>query len=187
MIVRESSKQNFYPDFTLMKDESDNSKIAVDIKTTYRNFKKDGSWSSSFTLGGYTSFLRHDTKNIEFPYSHYQKDYIIGFIYSRVAVGGGTKFYRLIDREQVSSPLRDVEWFVQEKYRIAGERAGSGNTTNIGSVVRNSVEGFAVGDGPFAILGEEVFVDYWRNYGRTKATRPFNNLKEYFAWYEGGK
>lgn len=77
-----------------------------------------------------------------------------------------------------------MEFFVQEKYRISGERAGSGNTANIGSVSRASVEEFAVGNGPFAELGEGVFEEYWRNYGRTKETRSYNSLAEYHRWKE---
>lgn len=44
--VYEPEQQNFYPDFTLMRDEEDTEKIAIDIKSTYRNFRKDRSWTA---------------------------------------------------------------------------------------------------------------------------------------------
>ena len=52
--------------------------------------------------------------------------------------------------------------FVQEKWRIAIDRPGSGNTKNIGSV--SSIEDLINGNGTFAGLGENVFDDYWINY-----------------------
>jgi hypothetical protein len=183
LLVREPDQQNYYPDFTLMQDESDNEKIAIDVKSTYRDISRRGTWRAGFTLGSYTSFLRNNTKNILFPYDQYTKDFIIGFIYTRTLIGE-EHFFSLSDREQITCPYVDVEWFIQEKYRISGERAGSGNTTNIGSIIASSVEDFAAGNGPFADAGEEVFLDYWRNYGRTAATREYSNLSEYYAWKE---
>ena len=73
-------------------DESDNQKIAVDVKTTYRRFTAGGTWKAGFTLGSYTSFMRRNTKNIVFPYERYAKHYIIGFIYTRVEVGESKVF-----------------------------------------------------------------------------------------------
>ena len=157
--VHEPEAQNFYPDFTLMTDAGDAQKIAVDVKSTYRNFRPDGkSWVAGFTLGSYTSFLRKETKNIAFPHSQYAKHYIVGFIYTRTG-DTGKHFYALKDKG-IPCPIADVEFFVCEKYQIAGLRAGSGNTTNIGSIVGTSVEDFAKGSGPFAEVGEQVFLDY---------------------------
>ena len=184
LVVREPVQQNYYPDFTLMRDESDNRKIAVDVKTTYRRFTADGTWKAGFTLGSYTSFMRRNTKNIVFPYELYAKHYIIGFIYTRVEVGE-SKVFTLEKRKKAEPPYGDVEWFVQEKHRIAGERAGSGNTTNIGSIAASSNEEFAAGNGPFAEAGEEVFLDYWRNYAPLAADRMYNNLLEYYEWRDG--
>ena len=178
-IVREPAQQNYYPDFTLMRNESDIRRIAVDVKTTYRRFTADGTWNAGFTLGSYTSFMRNKTKNILFPYDEYARHYVIGFIYTR-RDAGGQNIVALEERERAVCPFSDVEWFVQEKHRIAGERAGSGNTTNIGSIVASSTEAFTAGNGPFAQVGEEVFLDYWRNYGALAATRAYNNLAEYY-------
>ena len=151
------------------------------MKTTYRRFTSGGQWRASFTLGSYTSFLRNGTKNIVFPYSDYARHYVIGFVYTRRQEVSQDVF-TLGELEDATCPYTDVEWFVQEKHRIAGERPGSGNTTNIGSIVASSVEEFAAGNGPFARPGEDVFLDYWRNYGPTAATRAYKNVAEYYSW-----
>ena len=180
--VHEPSQQNFYPDFTLMRDTHDKNKSAIDVKSTYRHFKSDGSWTASFTLGSYTSYLRNETKNIAFPYSDYQSEYVIGFVYSRTVPVNDTDVYSLDNRDAAPCPFTNVEYFVQEKYRIAGWTPGSGNTTNIGSIVGSSISDFAEGCGPFAKLGEEVFKDYWRNYTQRRQGRPYSNLEEYLEW-----
>lgn len=167
LLVHEPVQQNFYPDFTLMKNEEDVSKVAVDVKSTYRNFRKGGSWTAKFTLGSYTSFLRNETKNIAFSYSQYAEHYIIGFIYSRTELGQEARTYTFENRQEVPCPFFDVEFFVQEKHRIASEHPGSGNTANIGSITGSSIEDFEAGNGPFAASGERAFENYWRNYGKT--------------------
>ncbi len=179
LVMSEPTKQNHYPDFTLMRDVNDNEKIAVDVKTTYRDVRPSGSWKASFTLGSYTSYIRNGTKNISFPFSSYAKHYIIGFVYTRrVIAQGGQHIYTIANRGDIAGPMEDIEYFVQEKYRIASDRPGSGNTTNIGSIETSSVSAFAQGEGPFAHLGEDVFLDYWRNYGSGTFTR----LSAYHSW-----
>lgn len=179
LTVFEPEAQNFYPDFTLMTDPKDPAKIAVDVKSTYRNFRWGNRWTASFTLGSYTSFLVNEAKNIAFPYSQYVKHYVIGFIYTRAiaaqpaaGVEDPKRVFTVDERSDIASPIRDVDYFVQEKYRIAGKRAGSGNTTNIGSIVGTSVGDFASGNGPFAESGEEAFLVYWRSYGVNKTRGP---------------
>jgi hypothetical protein len=80
--------------------------------------------------------------------------------------------------------VRDFTFFVQEKYKIAADRPGSGNTKNIGSVTK--IEDLVNGKGPFSKLGEKVFDDYWMYYlakDMAKAVdldrSPYKNLKEY--------
>lgn len=48
LLLVEPEKQNHYPDFTLMRDESDKENIALDVKTTYR---KGGQTRFDYTLG----------------------------------------------------------------------------------------------------------------------------------------
>lgn len=181
--VYQPIQQNYYPDFTLMKSAEDTKKIAIDIKTTYRNFLKDGTWNAKFTLGSYASFMRNETKNIAFPYSHYKKHYIIGFIYTREEIDD-IHMFRIEDRHKVTYPIKDVEYFCQEKYKIASDITGSGNTENIGSITATSINEFINGIGPFAKLGEDVFHDYWVNFPRYREAGRYRNLDGYFKWKE---
>ena len=73
---------------------------------------------------------------------------------------------------------------MQEKWKIAADRPGSGNTKNIGSV--NKIEDLVNGNGTFVNLGEKFFNDYWMYYLTTdmakKAELPkpyYTNLTEY--------
>lgn len=167
--VREPDKQNVYPDFTLYADEKDQKKIAIDVKTTYRVKKED---TFSYTLGGYTSFIRpgNEKKNIVYPFNEYAAHWVIGFVYDRVAQkkAAANKVYELKDYADIPLPFENVEYFVQEKWRISGASAGSGNTTNIGSI-EGRLDDFRQGRGPFS--SEDEFLAYWRGYGRTAADR----------------
>lgn len=164
----EEAPQTVYPDFTFLKKKDDKNKIAIDIKTTYRKFNsKHKLMPFNFTLGSYTSFIRNDTKNILYPYSQYCEHWIIGFLYTRNLPPGNICVFKIDDFECIHSPYKNVEFFVQEKYKIAGLRPGSGNTTNIGSIKSAKVEDFKKGLGPFAKRGERAFLDYWRKYKKS--------------------
>ena len=173
----ETAKQTKYPDFTLMRDAADPAKIAIDIKTTYRRANN----CALFTLGSYTSFLRNNTKNITYPYNTYAKHWILGFVYRR-AEAEESRVVPLADRESTRCPYQDVEWFVQEKYKIAGLVPGSGNTANIASIDTANVDDFRRGRGPFAKLGEEYFRDYWKNYSLPKIAKAYSTIKGFEQW-----
>ncbi len=178
MTVWEAQSQNYYPDFTLMENEADIKKIAVDVKTTYRSHKSS---KVSFTLGGYTSFIRQERKNIEFPYSQYAEEWVIGFIYERKSLENPPHLYELERLDEIPLPFENVSWFVAQKWKIAGDRAGSGNTANIGSI-SGYLDDFRNESGPFH--SKEEFLDYWRNYGRTAYERDgkYKNLTEFRSW-----
>ncbi|MDM0611607.1 type II restriction endonuclease [Clostridium perfringens] len=177
--------QTTYPDFTLSKYKKDGSvkeRIAVDIKTTYKkyNAKKEPS-KIGFTLGSYGSFIRNNTKNILFPYNTYDSHYVVGFLYDRVDDAKEGDIYD--ENDDVIVPYTNVEYFVQEKHKIAGEKPGSGNTENIGSIASNNIDDYVEGNGIFSLLGEEIFNDYWRNYPKNRAqNKEFTNIKEYIEW-----
>ena len=178
MVVREAKAQNYYPDFTLMKNEAEQ-KIAVDVKTTYRSHERS---KFSFTLGGYTSFIRDETKNIEFPYSQYAEEWVIGFIYKRkFHEDAPNHIYELERLDEIPLPFENVSWFVARKWKIAGDRAGSGNTANIGSIL-GDLDDFRNEAGPFQ--SKEEFLEYWRNYERTASEREgkYKNLAEFRRW-----
>jgi len=174
----EPTVQNHYPDFTFHKGEKVGGKIAVDVKTTYRRHNGD---RFSYTLGGYTSFIRpgNETKNIVFPFDHYAEHWVIGFVYNRIGnkKAQSEHLYSVDQLNEIALPFENVEVFVQEKWRISSDRAGSGNTTNIGSI-NGTIADFRAGNGPFE--SEAEFLEYWRSYGRTKADRKnFSNLDEF--------
>jgi Restriction endonuclease EcoRV. len=159
--VFEAEKQNHYPDFTICTGSSCKQKIAVDVKTTYRKRNK----TFRFTLGSYTSFIRGTgTKNILFPFTDYAEHWVIGFAYDRV----GTKkaqaehMFDVGSIEEIPTPFDNVEYFLQEKWKIASKTPGSGNTANIGSIT-GSIQEFRDGGSVFA--SEEEFLAYWRSYG----------------------
>ena len=182
LLLYEPEKQNYYPDFTLAQNRGDRRKIAVDVKTTYKNDKDD---HFSYTLGGYTSFLRNPTKNILFPYDEYHQHWIIGFVYRRLDQNDADAHvvYNTDDVANIPVPFTDVEVFVQEKWRIASDKAGSGNTTNIGSI-RGTLVDFQEGNGLFKNEGE--FLEYWRGYRRTAAERAdsYNDIAAFRALRE---
>lgn len=178
--VVEPAVQNHYPDFTLVDKNNPNKKIAIDVKTTYisavnKKFK--------FTLGGYTSFIRNNTKNIVFPFDQYQEHWVLGYVYTRVAnkKAGGEEIFSIEDITKIPLPYKEVNTFFQEKWKISGDKAGSGNTTNIGSI-NGTLNDFKTGTSLF--ISEEEFLDYWRNYERTANERmhAFSNISEYRVW-----
>lgn len=178
--VVEPHQQNHYPDFTLQRSSDDKNKIAIDVKTTYVN-KDDEKFG--YTLGGYTSFIRSNTKNIVFPFDHYQQHWVMGYVYTRIALKRAAIFkqYQLHEISEIELPYSNVRTFFQEKWRISGDRAGSGNTTNIGSI-NGRIEDFDKGNGPF--INEHEFLDYWRNYERTAGERidKYTNIETYRQW-----
>lgn len=176
-MVAEPVAQNHYPDFTLLPKSGEKKYIAIDIKTTYRRTTKS---KFSFTLGGYTSFIRETTptKNIVHPYGDYDSHWVVGFVYTRVAEkkAAEARTFKHDEIDEIVLPYKDVDFFIQEKWRIAGTSAGSGNTTNIGSI-SGHIEDFREGKGPFN--SEAEYLTYWRGYGKTKSERIFSNIIEF--------
>lgn len=180
----EGSNQTVYPDFTLSVAGGTPPRIAIDVKTTYRRFNAGGGVRPfSFTLGSYTSYLRSTTekKNIAYPYHEYSDHWVIGFLYTR-REGVPAKVYRRSELPTLLCPYLDVEYFVQEKYKIVGIKPGSGNTANIGSFATTEIDDLRAGRGPFAKYGKDFCDAYWRHYGRTKADRPYASITEFEAW-----
>jgi len=155
------AKQTHYPDFTLTPRGRSSDRIAVDIKTTYQKTPRS---QFKFTLGSYGSFLRDGKKNISYPYDQYCDHWVVGFVYRR-REGVAAKVHQIQNPENLLCPYQDVQYFIQEKYKIAGTKPGSGNTKNIGSFPTRDIADLRDGRGPFADTGEEAFEEYWRNYG----------------------
>lgn len=177
MVLETPKQQTYYPDFIMYKDP--HKRIAVDIKTAYVKQKGD----MQFTLGSYASFLRNNTKNIAYPYTDFVKHYVAGFVYQRNGKAQESTAVPLDERRTMETPFYDVRCFIQEKYKIAGETTGSGNTENIGSITTKDFDDFKEGRGPFADLGEDVFEMYWSYYPKYREKpKCYANLKGFAQW-----
>lgn len=177
-------QQNYYPDFILNPPTGTGNKIAVDVKTTYRSYTRTGTISPfKFTLGSYASFLRDGTKNIAYTYDDYVAHYVVGFIYDRNPDIHGSEPFAMDQLHDVPSPYYNVEYFIQEKYKIGGFGTGSGNTENIGTIASRDVQDFIDGNGPFAYMGNDAFELYWRNFPRYRAAhRNYTNFPTFVDW-----
>ena len=181
--------QNYYPDISFVRADNEDIKFAVDFKTTYR-LPDYPEFCNGFTLGSHGEYFvnRTSSKNIQFPYSQYQAHFCLGIIYSRHIVDE-TRTYDFEELRSITSVIKDFEFFVAEKWKIASDKSGSGNTANIGSI--NKIEDIVSGRGMFSDLGEEWFDDYWMNYGKititeeSGKTKQIRNLKDFVA-YRGG-
>lgn len=182
-------QQNFYPDLTFIHPGSAR-KFAVDIKSTYR---VNPSEVNGMTLGAFTGYFRNreSSKNTKYPYAQYLGHFVLGVIYTKCdQVADERKLFTLADLERIPSVIKDFQFFVQPKHRVASSRPGSGNTKNIGSVT--SIEQLVTGTGSFAELGEQVYDDYWMFYltrdmaEALRVKRPYANLKEYLEYKKRG-
>jgi hypothetical protein len=120
-----------------------------------------------------------------FPYDEYAAHFVFGTIYDRITTDE-SRIYPIEKLASIPTPFKNVNYFFHEKFRIANDTPGSGNTKNIGSVKNTKL--LLLGNGPFKDLGEKVFEHYWRNYltkdmaRRKKVERPYTNLEEYKAY-----
>src|SRR5437773_6022768 len=148
---------------------------------------------NGMTLGAFTGYFRKrdSNKNTLFPYNQYAGHFVLGVIYSKCdEVADERKQFTLEDLPKIPSVVKHFQFFAQPKYRLASSRPGSGNTKNIGSVVK--IEDLVNGTGPFASLGEQVYDDYWMFYlTRDMAyalgvERPYTNLVTYAEYKKRG-
>lgn len=131
-----------------------------------------------FTLRSYTSYIRPETegKNIVFLYGHYGRHWIIGFVYKRSEGKWDTsgRIYSFDTLKDVFIPFDEIEVFMQENWRIAGNKAGSGKAANVGSIAELSAA-----KGVFA--SETEFLEYCRDYKRTnpECQPAYSNINEF--------
>ncbi|NPA51646.1 MAG: restriction endonuclease [Aquificae bacterium] len=181
--VKLPKHQNTYPDFTLIDLEL-NQKIALDLKTSYKEKGK----LKGFTLGSHGTYFRdrNSTKNIMYPYKEYAGHFILGLIYERVEKSDiDVKVYSIDDLEKIVSSIKNIEIFLCEKWQVASDKQGSSNTANIGSI--KDLEKLKNCEGIFTIFGEEgeeIFDDYWINYGiiNPKTKEKIKNVKEFLEY-----
>jgi hypothetical protein len=79
----------------------------------------------------------------------------LGILYSRQAIDDleETKVYQKAVLQDIPSVIGNFAFFAQEKWRIASDKSGSGNTANIGSITH--IADIVAGNGVFSLLGEE--------------------------------
>ena len=195
--------QNWYPDLTIIDKDNEEAKFALDLKTTFRRNKK----TAGFTLGSHGAYFkeRDKSKNIQFPYNQYLGHYCLGIIYTRedfedvfLADTEVIKVDELHEEHETPDPIKDREvtnvsnlksitsviknfdFFAVEKWKIASDRRGSGNTANIGSI--NDIQDLKAGNGVFSKLGEEWFDEYWVNYGTATMMKDGETVKVSSIW-----
>lgn len=186
--IEPAEKQNWYPDFTFISNKNPEIKFAVDLKTTYRDEKR-ADFCNGFTLGSHGEYFteRDSTKNIQYPYGQYTGHFCIGIIYSRnILQDYSSKIYSVDEIKKIPAVIKDFIFFAAEKWRIASDKSGSGNTANIGSIKK--IEDILNGNGVFANAGEEIFDDYWTNFGKIKVRgqngkyKKLSSLSEYLKY-----
>ena len=186
-----AEKQNWYPDLTFVNKKNEAIKFALDIKTTFR--RNEGATlrkTAGFTLGSHGGYFkeRNKDKNIQFPYNQYTGHYCLGVIYTRTDISedfSETEIFQVQELEageeiqnkkvgerevttvknlkSITSVIKDFDFFASEKWKIASDKQGSGNTANIGSIV--DIADLKSENGIFSKLGEEWFDEYWINHG----------------------
>jgi hypothetical protein len=184
--------QNYYPDISFVKSDDENIKFAVDFKTTYRNPNKPY-LCNGFTLGSHGKYFqdRKSNKNIQFPYSSYSGHFCLGIIYDRVSESAlpEIKSYKFEELKSITSVVKNFQFFVAEKWHIASDKSGSGNTANIGSI--NNISDILNENGMFANLGESWFDDYWMNYNniiitnKDGKTKKITSLEDFVKYRQG--
>ncbi|MDR2734636.1 MAG: EcoRV family type II restriction endonuclease [Spirochaetota bacterium] len=184
-----ATHQNWYPDLTFVQKKDESIKFAVDLKTTYVLEKYPG-FCNGFTLGSHGEYFinRNSTKNIQYPYNQYSGHFCLGIIYSRAQLGPEieTRTYSIEELKDIPSVINNFTFFAVEKWKIASDKSGSGNTANIGSI--QFIEDILAGNGVFAKAGEAIFDDYWANFGRiqieteTGKRKVLSSFEEYIAY-----
>lgn len=187
-ILELATHQNWYPDLTFISTENPEIKFAVDLKTTYRDEKYPG-FCNGFTLGSHGEYFidRTSAKNIQYPYDAYSGHFCLGIIYSRTKLDKNeeTHVYSIDEVEKIPAVIRDFLFFAEEKWKIASDKGGSGNTANIGSIQK--IDDILKGSGVFAKAGEELFDDYWANFGKIEILadgkrKKLSSFSEYLAY-----
>ncbi|MDR1337846.1 MAG: EcoRV family type II restriction endonuclease [Rickettsiales bacterium] len=177
--------QNYYPDLSFEFEKDRSIKYAVDIKTT---FTRDGTKNyCGFTLGSHGAYFkdRDSKKNIQYPYKEYKGHFVLGVVYKQLSDVDETKTYNISDLDKIESVINNLKFFFIEKWKIASDGQGSGNTANIGGLLKQESD-MINGNGIFE--SEDEFDDYWMNYnvitikdkdGSDKTIRKLSDFREY--------
>ena len=180
-----ASYQNWYPDLTFINRDNESIKFAVDLKTTYRD-ADNPDFCRGFTLGSHGEYFtnRDSSKNIQYHYNEYSGHFCLGIIYTRSEIDKytETKIYNACSLHEIPAVIHDFIFFAEEKWRIASDKGGSGNTANIGSIQK--IDDILKGNGVFAKAGEEHFDCYWMNFGKMQIQDASGEYKKLSSFAE---
>ena len=93
-----------------------------------------------------------------------------------------SKIYDVNAIGRIPSVIKDFTCFAAEKWRIASDKSGSGNTANIGSI--QYIDDIINGRGVFSRAGEGLFDDYWVNFGKLKIKTDDGSYKKLSSFSE---
>lgn len=183
-----AEKQNWYPDISFVNKDDETVKFALDLKTTYR-LEENSKFCNGFTLGSHGTYFIDKTshKNIQYPYGEYLGHFCLGVIYTRATMVElfDAQVHSINDLTKIPSVIGNMVFFAVEKWQIASDKGGSGNTANIGSI--QNIEDIFNGNGIFKNLGEDWFDDYWMNFGKITikdgdSIKKITNLKDFLKY-----
>lgn len=167
-----------------------------------------------FTLGSHGSYFkdRDLSKNIKYPYNQYKGHFCLAIVYTQAIetkedandfdqmktfkvnelgesqLKDGTK-RTIVSKDtltDINSVIKDIKFYFVEKWKIASDGEGSGNTANIGSTITE--DNLDKENGVFYQLGEAIFDDYWKNYDSISFKDPngkdkkITNIWDYLAY-----
>lgn len=188
-VIELANCQNWYPDMTFISKKNPKIKFAVDLNTTYKDEEYTG-FCNGFTLGSHGEYFidRTSTKNIQYPYDEYSGHFCLGIIYSRNVLDKQEelKIYNINEVDKIPAVIKNFLFFAEEKWKIASDKGGSGNTANIGSIQK--ISDILEGNGVFAKAGEDIFDDYWSNFGKieildkNKKRKKLSSFEEYLTY-----
>ncbi|MEA1956185.1 MAG: type II restriction endonuclease [Campylobacterota bacterium] len=193
---RQSNKNTLYPYgeyhkhyvFGIIYSRADISKIeeyflTLKIKSTVKLKKIIIEYINENTTDNWNKIINEISNNIQL--TNENKKIVDSYLINE------TKTYNLENFTKIQSVIKDFEFFIQEKWKIALDRPGSGNTKNIGSEVE--INKLKSGNGlfkrEFGENGKNIFNNYWMNYetkdmakANGKDTPSFKNIETYLEW-----
>jgi hypothetical protein len=195
---RESSKNTLYPYgeyhkhyvFGIIYSRTDISKIEeyfsiLKIKPTLKLKKIIIDYINENTIENWDKIVNEISKDIKL--TNKNKKTVDSYLINE------TKTYNLDNFTEIQSVVNNFDFFIQEKWKIALDRPGSGNTKNIGSEVEISKlkSGNGLFKREFEENGKKRFDDYWMNYETKDMAKAvdrdaprFRNIATYLKWIE---
>jgi len=195
---RKSTKNTLYPYgeyhkhyvFGIIYSRTDISNIedyfvTLKIKSTVKLKKRITEYINENTREKWNNIITEIPKEIKFTSEN--KRIVDSYLINE------TTTYNLENFTEIQSVVKDFDFFIQEKWKIALDRPGSGNTKNIGS--ETEISKLKSGNGlfkkEFGEKGKKIFDDYWMNYETKDMAKAaerdvprFKNIETYLDWVQ---